>query len=287
MKKRIICLMLTVMLLSGLNAYGIEPVPGISGEDDEPIEKVEESNPDLPEEVKPDFSDSTPSEALPTNPPEELPGEPIPDESLPPSNDIPAFSEPESETENTTENVPPVIGESKDHTEDVANEVTSPEETTIDDTLVVGISESKVEKSIFDANKVECNTSIHGFIDPCNIEGKGQMRFDDIIITNHNDMAVKVILDDFQLNQTGGIILVSEKPTNDTMDKWVMACLTSGDTRTPYFSTETNLYDFGKLEPGETLRLKLDGAVNGCSTKWSENDQINLSFHFEFTPLDR
>lgn len=281
MKKRIICLMLTAMLLSGLNAYGIEPVPGISGESDEPIEKVEESNPALPEEVEPDYSDSTPSEALPTNPPEELPGEPIPDEPLPPINDIPDLSE----TENTTENVPPVIGESNDHTEDVANEDTYPEETTIDDTLVVGMSE--VEKSIFDADKVECNTSISGIIDPCNIEGKGQMRFDDIVITNHNDMAVEVVLDDFQLHQTGGIILVSEKPTNDTMDKWVMAYLTSGDIRTPYFTTDTNLYHFGNLEPGETLRLKLDGAVNGCSTRWSENDQINLSFHFEFTPLAR
>lgn len=267
MKKRIICLLLTAMLLSGLNAYGIEPVPGISGEDDESIEKVEESNPALPEE------------ALPTNPPEELPGEPVPEVTDSPVDDIPVFSEPE------TENVPPVIGESKDHTEDVANEDTSPEETTIDDTLVVGMSE--VEKSIFDADKVECNTSISGIIDPCNIEGKGQMRFDDIVITNHNDMAVEVVLDDFQLHQTGGIILVSEKPTNDTMDKWVMAYLTSGDISTPYFTTDTNLYHFGKLEPGETLQLKLDGAVNGCSTRWSENDQINLSFHFEFTPLER
>lgn len=281
MKKRIICLMLTAMLLSGLNAYGIEPVPGISGESDEPIEKVEESNPALPEEVEPDYSDSTPSEALPTNPPEELPGEPVPEVTDSPVDDIPVFSEPEPE------NVPPVIGESNDHTEDVANEDTSPEETTIDDddTLVVGMSE--VEKSIFDADKVECNTSISGIIDPCNIEGKGQMRFDDIVITNHNDMAVEVVLDDFQLHQTGGIILVSEKPTNDIMDKWVMAYLTSGDIRTPYFTTDTNLYHFGKLEPGETLRLKLDGAVNGCSTRWSENDQINLSFHFEFTPLER
>lgn len=283
MKKHIVFLMLTAMLLSGLNAYAAEPVPGISSEDNEQIERAEESNLPSTEELEPDSPESTTSEAIPTNPLEELPGEPEPEETFPPTDTIPDSAEPEPE--NPIETVPPVIGESTDQTGDAADTGETSEEIPSEDEIVVGMSEE--EKSIFDAGKVECSTSMNGFIDPCNIEGKGQMRFDDIVITNHNDMAVEVLLEDFNLEEKGGIKLVSEKSTNDTLEKWVMMYLSSSDTRTPYFTSETNSYHFGTLAPGETLRLKLDGAVNGCSTRWSENDQINLSFHFEFTPLER
>lgn len=270
-KKRITCLLLVTMLLTGLNAYAIEPIPGISGIDGETVEGLEELDQNTSEEIEPESPE----------PMEELPGEPeldLPEiESTAPVSEI--------VPNNSTDSDPTIIGYSEDNGLEDTSVIGISEENTADDKLVIG--ESTEKTPVFDANKIEISTSIGGMIDPCNMEGKGQMRFDEILITNHNDMPVEIILNSCQLEQNGGIQLVSEKPTVDNWDKWMMVNLISSTIESEYLTETMEPFHFGIVQPGETLTLSLNGEVNGCCTDWSKDDMVNLSFHFEFTPLER
>lgn len=270
-KKRITCLLLVTMLLTGLNTYAIEPVLGISGIDGETIDRLEALDHNISEEIEPESPE----------PIEELPGEPelnLPEiESTSPVIEI--------VPENSTVSDSAIIGYSEDNKLEDTSEIGTSEKSATDNRIVIG--ESTEKTPVFDANKIEISTSIGGMIDPCNMEGKGQMRFDEILITNHNDMPVEIILNSCQLEQNGGIQLVSEKPGIDNWDKWMMVNLTSSTTESEYLTETMEPFHFGIVQPGETLTLSLNGEVNGSCTDWSKDDMVNLSFYFEFAPLGR
>lgn len=281
MKKKILAILLTAMLLANGTVYAIEPVPGFS--EDEGQTDVDEMTYSLPETLEePEESEESQSpiqeETTDIQPEDDMPGEYIEE----PTEEIPTIEitnpaepiDPEPLPELPEE--APTIGFSE------PSEDPSPKEFQKD--FVVGYS--KEESVTFDPSNIVCNSSISGMIDPYNIQGKGQLLFEDITITNNDSVPINVVMDHFNMEQVGGIQLIREKPTEEIQDKWMMITLSSGMKETDFLTSENNSFDFGTLLPGETLTLTLNGEVNGCSHGWAADDCINLSFHFEFSPLE-
>lgn len=281
MKKKILAILLTAMLLANGTVYAIEPVPGFS--EDEGQTDVDEMTYSLPETLEePEESEESQSpiqeETTDIQPEDDMPGEYIEE----PTEEIPTI-----EITNPAEPIDPEpIPELPEEAPTIGFSEPSEDPSTkeFQEDLVVGYSKEKTVT--FDPSNIICNSAISGMIDPYNIQGKGQLLFEDITITNNDSVPINVVMDHFNMEQVGGIQLISEKPTEETQDKWMMITLSSGMKETDFLTAENDSFDFGTLLPSETLTLTLNGAVNGCSHGWSADDRINLSFHFEFSPLE-
>lgn len=278
MKKKILAILLTAMLLANGTVYAIEPVPGFS--ENEVQTDVDEMTVSLPETSEESKEPQNPiqEEAIDIQPEEEMPGEYVEE----PTEEIPTI-----EITNPAEPIDPEpIPELPEEAPTIGFSEPSEDPSTkeFQEDLVVGYS--KEESVTFDPSNIICNSAISGMIDPYNIQGKGQLLFEDITITNNDSVPINVVMDHFNMEQVGGIQLISEKPTEEIQDKWMMITLSSGMKETDFLTAENDSFDFGTLLPGETLTLTLNGEVNGCSHGWSADDRINLSFHFEFSPLE-
>lgn len=291
MKKKILAILLTAMLLANGTVYAIEPVPGFSEKEGQtdvnemPFSQPETS--EVPEESE-ESQSPTQEEITDIQPEEDMPGEDVEEPTVEiPTVEIPTEEIPTVEITNPAEPIDPEpIPELPEEVPTIGFSEPSEDPSTKEflEDLVVGYSKEKTVT--FDPSNIICNSAISGMIDPYNIQGKGQLLFEDITITNNDSVPINVVMDHFNMEQVGGIQLISEKPTEETQDKWMMITLSSGMKETDFLTAENDSFDFGTLLPGETITLTLNGAVNGCSHGWSADDRINLSFHFEFSPLE-
>lgn len=293
MRRTIVTALLIGMLLSTGSVYAAELLPGMSDSDTQEVQEDTSPVTEIPIESEPILPDSTPGESptteetFPLDEPDFTPDEEPESQPESPVIEIPV-EEPDipdtpiSQDERIVIVEPPVelpseepgivIGESDD-------------KSLVDDELVIGYSIPEIKP--FSPEQVICNSNIQGSIDPYKINGDRQINYQDIQITNQNEMPIQVYLKGVVLAQVGGIQLVSDKPGVDNWDKWMMVNLTSSTIESGYLTETMEPFHFGIVQPGETLTLSLNGEVNGCCTDWSKDDMVNLSFHFEFTPLER
>ena len=131
--------------------------------------------------------------------------------------------------------------------------------------------------------------TIQGVIDVYNINGKGQLVYDDIVIENTGTFEVNVILQNVENNEASSISL-AQNPIESTSSKkevyMYLENISDGYGLRYTIAENAGWYNLGKLAPGETMILAIDGEANTNCYTWNQADILKTSMKFIFEKIE-
>lgn len=156
------------------------------------------------------------------------------------------------------------------------------EEMKVDPNLTIGESQTLPTNSEPQV-KMAVPDRITGIIDPFNVNGAGQIAFEEIVVENMGETPTQVFLKDFTFH-SDTIECIETPITEETQGKKVHLWLVDEAGKTYALPPKGEPIDLGIVSPAEKLTLKLDGQANHYFYEWLDTDSISFSLSFSFKP---